>query len=106
MMDSPGWSWTLKVGQFRQPFGIEQQTGSSSIAFPERAIMDGGAAPMGAVKLVTERVMGLHIIQAKDFGPFGYKAQFTLANDKATTRTTLRTPARWNHQGLSQQPGL
>ena len=81
MMDSSSWNWGMKIGQFRQPFGIEQQTGSSSIAFSERAMMYGGANPVGGSKLVAERVMGVHVWHEKSFGPIGYKMQFAVAND-------------------------
>jgi phosphate-selective porin len=75
-------TFDMKIGQFRQPFGIEAQTGSSAIAFSERPMFNGGANPFGfSQKLVTERVMGLHFTQQDTFGPLGLKLQFALAND-------------------------
>jgi len=75
-------TFDMKIGQFRQPFGIEAQTGSSAIPFSERPMFNGGANPFGfSQKLVTERVMGLHFVQQDTFGPLGLKLQFALAND-------------------------
>src|SRR5665213_835508 len=83
MRDTGSWTWDMKIGQYRQPFGIEQQTGSSSIAFSDRAMMYGGGNPAGYGKLVDERIMGLHFTQQHSFGDFGYKLQFAIANDAA-----------------------
>lgn len=77
----PGYNWEIKVGLYRQPFGIENQTGSSSTPFPERAIMDGGANPAGYSKIVTERVMGLQAITSHSYGMFGYKIQAAVADN-------------------------
>ena len=77
----PGYNWEVKVGLYRQPFGIENQTGSSSIPFPERAIMDGGYNPAGYAKIVTERVMGVQFITSHNFGMIGYKLQAAVADN-------------------------
>jgi hypothetical protein len=83
-------TFDMKIGQFRQPFGIEAQTGSSAIAFSERPMFNGGANPFGFTqKLVTERVMGLHFTQQDTFGPLGLKLQFALANDVNDTSTVV-----------------
>ena len=76
----------VKIGQFRQPFGVEPQTGSSSTPFPERALMYGGANPFNGTyataKLVTERVMGLHFKHAHGLGPIAYEIAFAIADDE------------------------
>jgi hypothetical protein len=94
-VNTGSYTMDVKIGNFRQPFGIEQQTGSSSIPFSERALMYGGANPFAGVgaytqnfavaKLVTERVMGIHVKQAKDFGPLAYSVAVTVANDENDT---------------------
>jgi hypothetical protein len=112
MMDTGSWKWNMKIGQFRQPFGIEQQTGSSSTVFPERALMYGGASPFPAgvsstasvSKLVTERVMGLHFWHEQSFGPVGYKAQFTVANDTSDQASGTNSLAGFPAQKTDQDP--
>lgn len=46
---------SVRLGQFRMPFGIETQTSSSAIWFAERSFLNGGA---GGTKLIGERAMG------------------------------------------------
>jgi hypothetical protein len=76
------WRWKLQVGQFRQKFGIEPQTGSTKVWFAERALVYGGAQPTTyTVKLVAERAMGLHALQQKSFGPLVYSLGLSVAND-------------------------
>jgi hypothetical protein len=99
----------LKVGQFRQPFGIEPQTSSSATYFTERSILNGGANPFGAPQLVKERVMGLHLKHKKDLGLFGYDLAFTIANDfdnstKGGTGTDSLAGAFPNQAGKDQDP--
>jgi|GEM_PF-2289978 hypothetical protein len=83
----PGYEWELKLGQYRQPFGIENQTGSLNLPFPERAIMDGGYCPAAfssatPVKLVYERIFGAQLITGHNYGAFGYKLQAALGDDQ------------------------
>jgi hypothetical protein len=67
-----GW---LQVGQFRQKFGIEPQTGSSKIPFAERAVIYGGAQPTAlGLKLFGERAMGLHAQRKLAWGACGIEA--------------------------------
>jgi hypothetical protein len=77
----PGYEWEAKVGLYRQPFGIENQTGSSAIPFPERAMIDGGANPFGLSKIVKERVMGVQLVNGHNYGPVGFKVQVSVADN-------------------------
>jgi hypothetical protein len=83
-LNVPGYTWEAKVGLYRQPFGVENQTGSSALPFPERAIMDGGYSPVsiGTVKLVYERIMGIQMITSHNYGPVGYKLQAAIGDDQ------------------------
>jgi len=80
-----GYAWEAQIGQFRQKFGIEPQTGSPKIPFIERALMFGGANPLSptALKQVGERALGLHGVHKKDFESWGYDAGFSLVGDVA-----------------------
>jgi len=101
-----GWTYRLFVGQERQDFGIEQQTDSEDLYFPNRAMMFGGSTPFGNAStptqdpfnfykapflavnnlipnLVWERVMGLHFKQKHDFGFLAYDLGFDLVNDES-----------------------
>jgi hypothetical protein len=78
----PGALWKLQLGQFRQKFGIEPQTGSPKVWFAERALVYGGAQPTTyTVKLVAERAMGLHALHQRTLGSIGYSAALSVAND-------------------------
>jgi hypothetical protein len=76
-----GYNWEAKVGLYRQAFGLENQVGSSSTPFPERAMINGGANPWGFSKLANERAMGVQMIQTHSYGAFGYKLQIEAANN-------------------------
>lgn len=76
-----GYTWEAKLGLYRQAFGLENQVGSSSTPFPERAMINGGANPWGFSKLANERAMGLQMIQTHKYGSFGYKLQVEAANN-------------------------
>ena len=76
-----GYTWEAKLGLYRQAFGLENQVGSSSTPFPERAMINGGANPEKYGKLAYERAMGLQMIQSHSFGPIGYKLQLEAANN-------------------------
>ena len=83
-----GTEWTLKVGQFRQPFGIEPQTGTPNLAFHERSLINGGASPLTPAasvavnpQLIGERVLGIQALKSRDFGKFGVNAAFAVSND-------------------------
>jgi hypothetical protein len=90
-VDTGSWNFGLKVGQFRQPFGIEQQTAFSDRAFPWGAMMFGAPNPFQAsyaagnggdgMTLAGQYAMGLHLMQQHDWDFLGYKAQFSLVND-------------------------
>ena len=65
-VDLPDYNWSLRVGQYRMPFGIYPQTSSSAIWFSDRPFLNGGGlnqdsgfpAAAKPVKLLAERVMG------------------------------------------------
>jgi hypothetical protein len=76
-----GYTWEAKLGIYRQAFGLENQVGSSSTPFPERAMINGGANPWGFSKLANERAMGLQMIQTHNYGSFAYKLQIEAANN-------------------------
>ncbi len=80
-----GYHWDAQIGQFRQKFGIEPQTGSPKLPFIERALMFGGAHPLAplSLKQVGERALGLHGLHKKDFEKWGYDAGFSLVGDVA-----------------------
>jgi hypothetical protein len=105
---APEWNFALRVGQYRQQFGIEPQTSSSKTYFSERSILNGGSTPFGSsvsygtvsytaganawstasmpsatFKLVGERVMGLHFIHKKKLGFVNYDLGATLGNNLA-----------------------
>lgn len=104
--DISGWNYNLIIGQMRQHFGIENQTGSSSVYFSERAMMYGGANPWGLGKLVTERVMGLHFTHKKDLGFFTYDIGADVANDATEDQTAGQTSltGAFPKQALDQDP--
>jgi hypothetical protein len=104
MVETPGWSWELKAGQYRQPFGIEPQTSSSATYFPERSMLNGGANPFGFSKLVKERVMGLHFKHKKDLGLFGYNLAVTVANDTENSAGLDLTPTTSSLGGWGAVP--
>jgi len=116
-VDTGNWTWDLKVGDFRQAFGNEPQTGTSDLAFTQRALMFGGYNPLANTAagttytansawpasksfFVGQRVLGLFFTQAHDFGPAGYTAQFNLVNDTENEQTagdtTLFNDAKGN----------
>jgi hypothetical protein len=110
-METTGWTFDAKLGQFRQPFGIEAQTGSSASFFPERSMLNGGANPVVAkasTQIVKERVMGLHLKHSHDFGGmFGWTVQATVANDieNATGLVDTSSVAGWSAaQAKDQDP--
>ena len=78
-----GYTWILQAGQFRQKFGIEPQTGSPKLAFHERAILYGGAHPFPAtnLKMVGERVLGLHAMHSHQYEVLGYDWGWSISND-------------------------
>jgi hypothetical protein len=90
-VDTGSWNFSMKVGQFRQPFGLVQQTAFSDRAFPWGAMMFGAPNPFQAsyaagnggdgMTLVGQYVMGIHLTQQHDWDFLGYKAQFAIAND-------------------------
>ncbi len=74
--------WTVQLGQFRQKFGVEPQIGSPKIPFIERALMYGGNHPLpGGLKLIGERVLGVHSTFRQSFGPLGYEAGLSVSDD-------------------------
>lgn len=92
---TPEWTYQLKVGQYRQPFGIVPQTSSSKITLAERPLIYGGkqlSSPslganmtaIGSAKIVGERVMGLFVNHKKKFtdsGILAWEIQGAAAND-------------------------
>jgi hypothetical protein len=101
----PGWTYNLFVGQRRQYFGIEPQTDSEDIYFPNRAMMYGGSTPFGNARtkandpfnfydlpnlainnlvpqLVYDKVTGVHVFQRHDLGFLAYELGFDLVNDE------------------------
>jgi hypothetical protein len=102
----PGWTYNLFVGQRRQYFGIEPQTDSEDIYFPNRAMMYGGTTPFGNAlhktadpfdfyaggslainnlvpQLVYDKVLGVHFFHKHDFGFLAYSLGVDLVNDEA-----------------------
>jgi hypothetical protein len=76
-VDAPDYAWSIKIGQYRQPFGISPQTSSSAIMFAERPMWNGGANQVGGTKLIAERVMGIQARQkVKYSGILSYDLQF------------------------------
>lgn len=110
-----GYTWTLQLGQFRQKIGQEPQIGSPKIAFHERALIYGGAHPFPAatLKMVGERVLGLHATHSHSFGALGYDWGWSIsndANDQAKGSNTLGlafpTQASDENPTLSARGGL
>jgi hypothetical protein len=71
---------SVKLGQFRMPFGIETQTSSSAIWFSERSWLNGGAdssfsAPQ-SFKIIGERAMGIQAKTAVKTGVVDFDAAF------------------------------
>jgi hypothetical protein len=71
-LDMPELLQTIRLGQYRMPFGIYPQASSSAILFPERPFTNGGRlnnnSGMGAVASVGERVMGVqNRVKAKSY---------------------------------------
>jgi len=86
-LEVPGYGWDLKAGLYRQPFGLENQTGAKDLAFPERAILDGGYCPAAfasatPVKLVYERILGMQLVHGHSYGSFGYKVQAAVGDSQ------------------------
>jgi hypothetical protein len=102
----PGWTYNLFVGQRRQYFGIEPQTDSEDIYFPNRAMMYGGTTPFGNAlhktadpfnfyaggslainnlvpQLVYDKVTGVHFFHKHDFGFPAYSVGVDLVNDES-----------------------
>lgn len=76
-VDMPNYAWSIKVGQYRMPFGIAPQTSSSAIWFSERPMWNGGKNFTGGAKLVGERVMGVQARQKVKYdGILSYDLQF------------------------------
>ena len=101
-VDLPDYNWTLRVGQYRMPFGIYPQTSSSAIWFSERPFMNGGglnsdtgfgagayaAAPKPAT-LIAERIMGFQGRQkVKYSGIINYDLQAGLFNSATEDQTS------------------
>lgn len=87
-VDAPDYVWSMKIGQYRQPFGIIAQTSSSAIPFSERPIMNGGKFDAGSVvgklatKMVSERAMGVQMRQkVKYAGILNYDLAFGVFNN-------------------------
>ena len=107
-----GWgdlTYSVFLGQRRQSFGIEQQTDSRFLIFPNRAMMYGGHNPFAnaatptrnpfdfyypattgnadinnlIAELAYERVMGLFVFQACDLGWMSYSLAFNWVNDES-----------------------
>jgi hypothetical protein len=105
-----GAEWTLKVGQFRQPFGIEPQTGTPQLAFHERSLINGGASPLTPpasaawnTQLIGERVLGIQVLKSRDFGKFGVNAALAASDDggdQAKGSNSLATgfPSQFNDE--------
>jgi hypothetical protein len=82
VLDLPDYAWSIKVGQYRQPFGISPQTSSSAIWFAERPMWNGGKNFTGGAKLVSERVMGIQARQkVKYSGILNYDLQVGMFNN-------------------------
>jgi hypothetical protein len=93
LVDGDDLGWTLQVGQFRQKFGVEQQTGSFNLPLEDRAMFDGGPNPWAAVKnkvnnpytavpskLMGERGIGVHALVDQPVGA-GVKVQYGISVD-------------------------
>lgn len=102
----------IRVGQYRMPFGIEPQTSSSAVIFPERAFTNGGRlnnnSQMAAVASVGERVMGVQTRHKMKYDKvFSYDLQAGLFNnmsqDMAVGQNRLQTqyPAQASDANLS-----
>ncbi|MES2201069.1 MAG: porin [candidate division FCPU426 bacterium] len=84
----PEWTYQLRVGQYRQPFGIVPQTSSSKINLAERPMIFGGVTlthPQAfTTKIVGERVMGLFLTHKKkliESGMLAWELQGAVSND-------------------------
>ncbi len=82
----PEYMWSLRIGQFRMPFGIAPQTSSSAIWFPERPLMFGGRknanSQIASTGLFGERAMGLQLRQKAALGSIvKYDLQGAYLND-------------------------
>jgi hypothetical protein len=91
------YTFTMKTGQFRQAFGVEQQMGTPKLALHERALVYGGAHPFNfapSFKLVGERALGLHLYHGHSYGALGYEWGWSLTNngdDQAANTSSLAT---------------
>jgi hypothetical protein len=102
-IDAPDYAWSIKVGQYRMPFGISPQTSSSVIWFSERPMWNGGANFTGGAKLVAERVMGVQMRQkVKYAGLLAYDLQFGGFNN-ATEDQAAGTNAIQLGSGIAPQ---
>ncbi len=89
-VDLPDYAWTIRVGQYRMPFGISPQTSSSGIMMSERPLWNGGGTSMVGQpgRIVGERVMGVQLRQKVKYdGVLSYDLQgggFNNATDDQT----------------------
>jgi len=93
LVDGDDLGFTLQVGQFRQKFGVEQQTSSFALPLADRAIFDGGPNPWAAVKnkvnnpytavpitIMGERGIGVHLVVDQPVVA-GVKVQYGISVD-------------------------
>lgn len=98
-MDSPMLKQTVRVGQYRIPFGVVAQTSSSAILFPERSFMNGGRlnrnTQLSAATSLSERVMGVQGRWNNKNGVVDLTAQYgffnNLAQDQAAGQNRMHT---------------
>lgn len=115
---TPGWTYQLKLGQYRQPFGIVPQTSSSATNLAERPMIFGGATllnPGGVTgtntKIVGERVMGAFVSHKKKLvdNVLSWEVQGAVANsneDQAVGKNKLGATDAFPAQILDESPTL
>lgn len=79
----PGRGVKVRLGQFRQHFGLENQVSSAKTWFIERALIYGGANPFvsGPSALAKERSAGLHAYARQELGFLAADFGLSVVND-------------------------